>query len=190
MITFGPAETTEELQQIIELQAQNLPHCLDEQQKKEQGFVTVQHSLELLQLMNSPYAHTIAKADDKVVGFALTMQKSFADAIPVLVPMFRLIDRLEFNKKPLKDVNYVVMGQICIHKDYRGQGIFGGLYQNMEERLEAHFELMITEIATRNTRSMRAHQKVGFEPLLRYQTSTEEWQIVLWDWRSDSNLKH
>jgi RimJ/RimL family protein N-acetyltransferase len=40
-----------------------------------------------------------------------------------------------------------------------------------------------TEVATRNTRSMRAHERVGFTVLERYRDATDEWALLRWDWR-------
>lgn len=183
MVHYTTAESLQDLQQILELQAKNLPQCIDEQEMKSQGFVTVKHELELLSDMNKDYRHIIAKANGKVVGFALVMLKKFADKIPVLVPMFELIDLLQYKGKPLKECSYFVMGQICIDKAYRGQGIFNGLYQELRTQMLPHFDLVVTEIATRNIRSLKAHNKVGFSSIKRYVADGEEWDIVVWDWQ-------
>jgi RimJ/RimL family protein N-acetyltransferase len=45
------------------------------------------------------------------------------------------------------------------------------------------YDFVITEIATRNTRSIRAHEKVGFQLLHRFKDDKEEWDVVIWDWR-------
>lgn len=183
MVQYTTAESLQDLQQILELQAQNLPQSVDEQEMKSQGFVTVKHELSLLSEMNKDYQHIIAKANDKVAGFALVMLKKFANKIPVLVPMFELIDQLQYQGKPLKEYSYFVMGQICIDKEYRGQGIFQGLYTAMREQMSLHFDLVVTEIATRNERSLKAHSRVGFSSLTRYVADDEEWDIVVWDWQ-------
>jgi predicted GNAT superfamily acetyltransferase len=72
------------------------------------------------------------------------------------------------------------MGQVCIAKGYRGQGIFQGLYQEMANQLEPHFEYIITEVSKRNPRSIRAHEKVGFLNVREYTSDDgEEWVILL-----------
>ena len=182
MIQYCTAESPQDLWQILELQAENLPNCLDEHEMKSQGFVTVKHDAQLLEEMNSQHQHIIAKDGDRVIGFALIMLQEFGDKIPVLVPMFQLIDQLSYKEKALNKSNYFVMGQICIDKAYRGQGVFRGLYQTLREHMSPHFEVVVTEIATRNNRSLRAHEKVGFEPIKRYTADGEEWDIVVWDW--------
>jgi RimJ/RimL family protein N-acetyltransferase len=42
-------------------------------------------------------------------------------------------------------------------------------------------DLCVTEIATRNLVSIRAHEKMGFEIISRYADPGEEWVIVAWD---------
>jgi translation initiation factor RLI1 len=45
MIRYQLSKNEEELEQILDLQQRNLPRNLPDLEKKEQGFVTVEHSL-------------------------------------------------------------------------------------------------------------------------------------------------
>lgn len=174
MINYTKASSTNELEQIIALQKINLLENLSEEEKKEQGFVTVKHTLEILKVMNNACAHTIAKHKDKVVGFALSMTKDFAGEIEVLKPMFQEISKV------VTDENYLVMGQICIDKNYRKQGIFKGLYQFMKTDICANkYNSIITEIDIKNERSLNAHQSVGFTLLKDFKADGKNWRIVL-----------
>jgi len=186
MVQYITVQTEKDLAQILQLQVNNLPKNISSAEAKSQGFVTVHHSLDILRAMNTPHPHIIATVEDKVVGYALVMLQKFKDEIPVLKPMFQKIDSLSFDKQPLSKTAYFVMGQVCIDKKYRGQGVFNGLYQYMRKEMSPFFDCIITEIATRNTRSMRAHQKVGFEVLSIYSTKQEEWAIVAWNISSSS----
>lgn len=182
MVQFTTAKDKNDVQQILDLQYINLPKNISDSEAKEQGFVTVHHDFELLNAMNEPYPHIIAKDGNQVIGYTLVMLKNFGDQIPVLQPMFDKINSLHYNGDSLKKTPYFVMGQVCVDKAYRGQGVFAGLYQKMKTEMSPHFKYIITEIATRNTRSMRAHEKVGFETIHIFQTPEEEWAIVAWDW--------
>lgn len=181
MIQYTTASTKKDLQEILQLQLANLPKNLSAEEAKNQGFLTVHHSPELLQTMNIPYPHIIAKFDNQVIGYTLVMLQKFKDVIPVLKPMFQKINSLSFHNKPLSNTKYFVMGQVCVDKKFRGQGVFNGLYQQMRKDMAPFFDCIITEIATRNTRSMRAHEKIGFEVISIYSTQEEEWAIVGWD---------
>lgn len=176
-ITYTRASTLDELEQIRKLQLQNSSKNISSEEKQQEGFVTVQHSLELLEQMNTACAHIIAKDEQKVAGFALVMLSIFRNKIEMLIPMFERIDTL---LPPGK--SYVIMGQICVDKNYRKQGIFRQLYQFYKQELQQEFDCLVTEVATINLRSMNAHQSVGFKILSVYEEDGVEWNIILWDW--------
>ncbi|MEL6835080.1 MAG: GNAT family N-acetyltransferase [Bacteroidota bacterium] len=178
MIHYGAA-TEADLPKILALQQANLPKAISAAEALEQGFLTVEHDLSLLGDMNDACAHTIAKAGDDLAGYVLSMTRDFSGRIPILVPLFELIDTLSWKGRSVLDVPYILMGQVCVAKAHRGQGVFKGLYREMQKRMAANFELIITEISTRNTRSIRAHQKVGFVDMHRYQAPDgENWVVV------------
>lgn len=176
-ITYTRASTLDELKQIRALQLQNSSQNISSEEKQQEGFVTVQHTVELLEQMNTACAHIIAKEDQKVVGFALVMLSSFREEIEVLVPMFERIDTLLPPNK-----SYVIMGQICVDKNYRKQGIFRQLYQFYKQELQQEFDYLVTEVAAINLRSMSAHQSVGFKTIDSYEEDGILWNIMLWDW--------
>jgi ribosomal protein S18 acetylase RimI-like enzyme len=183
MIQFKLSETIQELEGILSLQRANLSQNISGTEKAEQGFVTVHHSIEQLTEMNRIAPHLIAKDGDKIVGYILAMTKASKDWIPVLQPMFAQFDGLNFGGKPLPSLNYLVIGQICVAKDYRGQGIFDRMYAAYREVFSKRFDLAITEIAVSNIRSVKAHQRVGFQVIHKFSDATDHWAIVALDWK-------
>lgn len=184
MITYGNPRNDTDLRQMLDLQRANLSAQISETELQVEGFVTVHHDFELLKAMNDPYPHIIARDAEQVVGYTLVMLPAFQDQIPVLVPMFAQFNQAKFQGHLLEDMNYVVMGQVCIAKGYRGKGVFQGMYAQMNKQMSPHFEAIVTEVSIRNPRSLRAHAKVGFQTIREYQADTgEEWAILLWDWK-------
>lgn len=183
MIAYELSNAKATLQQILELQFKNLESQITLNELKQEGFVTVHHTMELLSSIGGDYGHMVAKANGKVVAYALVMLKEFGNSIPVLVPMFEKINTLYFKNDALLHANYLVMGQVCVDKAYRGKGLFYELYTQMKLHLSQDFDYLITEVATRNPRSIRAHQKLGFECIHNYQAEGEDWDILLWDWK-------
>lgn len=177
------AITDDDIQQILLLQSENVERQITSEEAKSQGFVTVVHNKELLREMNEVEPSIIAKYNGKVVGYCLSMSRIFKRKIEVLIPMMNQIDELSFEGSALKDCNYLVMGQVCVSRDFRGMGVFDKMYEEMQKRLSPKYDYLITEIASRNTRSMRAHTRVGFENLLTYTDDTDEWELVIWNWR-------
>lgn len=168
--------TDDELLKILELQKQNLLQNVDDDTKQKEGFVTVEHDLALLKEMNLKLRHIIAKDGAEIVGYALSMHKDFANKIDVLKPMFQQIKAMQ---PPVND--YMVMGQICVAESHRGKGIFKGLYNKMKTYYANQFNSIITEIDTSNTRSIKAHQSVGFKNLKEFSSGGQDWAIVSLD---------
>ncbi len=185
MITFAQAVSKEDLEAIIALQSVNLQHNLSDEQRKSQGFLTISHSFDLLNRMNNNSSNILAKANDLIVGFCLSMTQAFEQDIPILIPMFKTMNSVVFQDKILKEYKYITVGQVCVGEGFRGQGVFEGLYKAFREQFENDYEMAMTEIALRNTRSLAAHKRVGFVPLEQYTAPDGEvWQMVVWDWRN------
>lgn len=178
-VIYTKATSDSDLLKILELQRKNLPQNLDEEMMSKEGFVTVEHDIELLRQMNQPFQHIIAKADGSLVGYALVMEQKWRDRIEVLVPMFAEIDKV-MRSRGLSEESYFVMGQVCVDVDFRGKGVFRGQYDCLKESMSSHFRYCITEIAADNIRSMNAHLSVGFVEFHRYQDKSEtEWVLVI-----------
>jgi len=187
MITYGLSDTTHDLQAILHLQQQNLPTSLSSAEISSQGFVTVSHSLDDLQKMNGYEKSLIIKDHDNVVGYILAMTQHSKQDIPVLVPMFDIFDAVLYHNQTVSSYNYIVVGQVCVAKDYRGQGVLDEAYSNYKAFFQSRYDFAITEIATANQRSLNAHRRIGFSELHRYTDATGiEWSIVIWDWSQDT----
>ena len=172
-VEYTRASKKKELEDILELQKKNLPNHLTKQEIKKEGFLTISHTLDLLTRMNAVYPHIIAKSNTKLVGYALCMHPSFSKEIPLIQPMFR-----ETRSILSKDASFMVMGQICVDKKYRGQGIFRGLYTAMKNTVSENFNYIITEVDSTNIRSLNAHYAVGFTLLKTYSADAKEWKLI------------
>ena len=177
MVEAGPVENEEELEQILALQRANLPGQLSGEEIAADGFVTVEHTLDLLKRMHAMVPSIVAREGASVVGYALVMPVECRSLIPVLEPMFQRLDSLGMSGQ-----RFYVMGQICVGKPWRGKGVFDLLYQAHRRHLRGRFDCSVTEVATRNTRSMRAHERVGFTVIDRYRDATDDWVLLRWDW--------
>jgi len=176
MITYTRASQDEELYQILAIQKNNLKEHLTEEEMKESGYITVPHTFDILKKMNTSCSHILAKNDEEVVGYALVMLQSFRNEMPILTPMFKKADEL------LNGKNYVVMGQICIAKPYRKQGVFRGMCQYYQKALSHKYDCLFTEVACENYLSMAAHKKIGFMVLETQITEGTKWALVNWNW--------
>ncbi|SDB63757.1 Ribosomal protein S18 acetylase RimI [Flavobacteriaceae bacterium MAR_2010_188] len=176
-VIYKRAETTEELKQILNLQNRNFPDSVAEEERILEGFVTVRHNLEILTEMNKRCAHIIAVIDERVVAYALSMHPSFKNDIEILKPMF-----IQIEDTVDKDLSYIAMGQICIDKNFRKQGIFKGLYNFMGIELRPEYDAVITEVDSENHRSMNAHVGAGFKCISNYMADGHDWNLLIKYW--------
>ncbi len=172
MIEYKLTSSYEEIEEIIQLQRDNLFEAVSAQERLQQGFVTVQHSINQLKDWHKKKPHTIAVSNGQVIGYAISMLREYREQVPVLVPMFEKIDQ-----NVPSSLKYIVMGQICIHKAYRGKGIFRGLYQKMKTSC-SEYDWIITEVDTSNIRSMNAHKAIGFQELISYESNHQTWSLI------------
>lgn len=182
MIHSTLVNTIDELRQILDLQQQNLPKNISEAELRSQGFVTFEHSLKILEQFHQLAPSIIVKDDEKVVAYALTVVNEARDIFPPMESMFRLLETLQWKNKPFHHFRYYEMGQVCIAKDYRSKGIFEMLYQQHKKSYSEKYDLLVTKVSTKNHRSLKAHQKVGFETVIIEKDTLDEWAVVAWDW--------
>ena len=122
-----------------------------------------------------------------MIGYALVMETECRTFIPVLYPMFDMLDSIEYpdGHPVLTPGRSYIMGQICVDKSWRGKGVAQAMYaEHRRVMSQKGFELCITEISTKNIKSMRAHERAGFKVIKKYQDSTDSWAVVAMDLKS------
>jgi GNAT superfamily N-acetyltransferase len=175
------ATTDAHLDDILALQRRNHVHAVPANVQDREGFVFVEHTLPMLRRQAAASPQAIALDGERVVGYCLSLLPAMQEAVPVLAPMFEQFGRCAWRGKALAAHRYVVGGQVCVDRDFRGQGLLARLYDRLRVALEGDCDLCVTEIATRNVVSVRAHEKMGFEAIANYSDGREDWVIVAWD---------
>ena len=174
----------DELVGIAHLQALNLRKNIDSDTAMSQGFLTAEYTLEYLKAMHDASPSIIAKDGDTVAGYALVATKEVRNGHDLMADLFNVIDTKSYNGQLLKEVNYVVVGQLCVAEAYRGQGLVKIMYDYYRDCLAAEYEYLITDVAQANVRSLNAHKKSGFQVIDTLVYEGIGWNIVLWDWRN------
>ena len=106
------------------------------------------------------------------------MHSTFADKIPVL---YELMEQLKIigGGNP-----FLIIGQLCVAREWRGKGVVGAMYDLMRESFTDRYTGIYTEIASDNLRSLRAHEKCGYQVVHTYLNKAgKEWKIVHCNWR-------
>lgn len=167
-----------DLPAILALQRANLKSTLTPTDIREQGFVTLVHSLDVLVRMHELAPSVVAKVGEEVIGYALTMLLEARPLVPALEPMFAALTGARFRGQPLERLRFYVMGQICVARAQRGSGVFPALYAGHDAHYGDRFDCIVTEVSAANTRSLRAHAKVGFERSVSYTEDGDEWHVL------------
>ena len=181
-MTAKLVSTDEELKSIVALSHQNHVSVVFDDEKYSDGFITWKYTFGLLKKMHVLHPSVIIKNRAAVAAYALVALKQSSAFHPDLQDMIAHLDEIPYCSRPLGDYPYYIMGQICIDKKYRGKGLFEKLYLKHKELFQYHYEFVVTEISTKNYRSVRAHEKMGFKKIHRYTNQMDEWNVVLWDW--------
>jgi hypothetical protein len=184
MVHSTLVNTDDELRQIQQLQQSNLPKNISKEEFRSQGFVTFQHDLKTLQEFHKLAPSVIVKDVEKVVAYALTVVNEARHIFPPMESLFALLERSQWKNKPFHQYRFYEMGQVCVAKEYRGKGIFEMLYQQHKKSYSNKYDLLVTKISTKNNRSLKAHEKVGFETIVIERDDLDEWVVVVWDWNN------
>ena len=98
--------------------------------------------------------------------------------------MFKVFENISYKAMPVSSYRYIVVGQVCVDSAFRGVGILDNCYAAYRNAFQEKYDFAITEIAVRNSRSINAHKRIGFQQLHTYTSPDgEEWSIVIWPWQ-------
>lgn len=183
MVTIKRVTDFAELNGIKKLQEENLKKNLTDSEAASEGFVTAEYSMEFLEMLHQGSPSVIAKDGNLIVGYALVAVKSIREHHDLLSDLFNGIDKIKYKGRLLKDCNYVVVGQLCVGRNYRGQGLVQQMYQYFRSSLAGEFDFCVTDVAETNPRSLKAHIKTGFQVVATLSYGGLGWSIVLWDWK-------
>ena len=177
-LTVVSASTDWQFEQIVDLQRRNHYLTVPSDVQAREGFVFTRHTVALLRRMASELPQAIALSDAGVVGYCLSLPLSLQEEQPALAPMFEQFSRCTYRGRSLASIPFMVGGQVCVDRAWRGQGLMGRLYDHTRDAAPPRLELCVTEVAIRNDVSLRAHLRIGFETIDEYADAREHWAIV------------
>ena len=175
--------TEAEILGIKALQEENLRTNITDEEALSQGFLTASYTMDYLLDMNAAAPTVIAKDGEVIAGYAMVATQPVRNGHDLMADLFDTIDRTTYQGKLLKEASYVVVGQLCVAKAYRGMGLVQQLYGYFRDCYADQYEYLVTDVAQANTRSLKAHLKSGFQVIDTLTYGGIKWDIVLWDWR-------
>jgi ribosomal protein S18 acetylase RimI-like enzyme len=182
-LSLSLVSTEAEILGIKALQEENLRTNITDEEALSQGFLTASYTMEYLREMNAAAPTVIAKDGEIIAGYAMVATKPVRNGHDLMADLFDTIDRTFYQGKLLKESEYVVVGQLCVAKAYRGLGLVQKLYGHFRDCYADQYEYLVTDVAQANARSLKAHMKSGFQVIDTLTYGGIKWDIVLWDWR-------
>ncbi len=179
MIEIKLVSSEDEIIQIKNLQEKNLRRHLTDEEAASQGFLTASYTLEYLKEMNAVFPSVVAKDQDVVAGYAMITTKEVRTGHDLLKDLFENIDRCTYEGKLLRDADYVVVGQLCVGKEYRGLNLVKRMYDYFADAVKDQYDYMATDVDCDNRRSLKAHAKAGFEVIDSLVYGGKKWDIVI-----------
>lgn len=168
---------------IKALQEANLKKNVSDEECIQEGFVTAEYTVEFLEEMHSFCPSIIAKNEvGEVIGYALVTTRDVHGLHDLLTDLLDSVYPLVYNNKTLEESSFVLVGQLCVEKTYRGQGLVKKMYDFFRDSLRSQFDYVITDVASTNPRSLRAHLGAGFQIIHTIPYGGQEWKIILQDW--------
>jgi len=179
--------SAEDLPGIVSLHTANHIENLTQEEREREGFVTAKYTLEDIAEMHEITPPVIAKSASSgvVVGYALVVDRTcpLFQHHELMQDFLAAADQVVYKGRPLGEQKYVIVGQLCVAKEYRGKGVVGLLYSHYREcYAPAGYQYCVTDVSTENPRSLRAHVKAGFIPVQKFRYSGSGWDIILYDW--------
>jgi hypothetical protein len=163
-ITIRLHPTHNQFDQLVDLQNENLLNALSKSEQSH-GFLSVKFSVEQFKEMDENLCVAVALKEDKVVGYLATSTFEFNKQFEILSCMIQQYENLVLKGTPLFSQKLFIPGPICIHKNYRGKGIFVSLYKTLFDYLSRDFDIAVNFVSQINKRSLEAHQKIGMNPI-------------------------
>ena len=178
-ITIKLASSESELIEIKNLQKKNLKGNLSDSEKKTEGFLTAEYSLSFLKKINQDSPAIILK-NDKVVGYALAVSKKMGKFNELLNYLINEFDNKRYKDVKLVNENYIVVGQLCLDKSFRGMGYVEKMYSQFKKTYK-NYRYCLTAVDLENKRSSAIHQRCGFLRIGQLMLNENPGEIILWD---------
>jgi hypothetical protein len=190
MLRYSTLNNSKDLDAIIELQKSNLADFLPQEQLSE-GCLFMSYTPEQLQAFNQYTPGVIVKDDNVLVAYLLAIPANAKQVLPEFSKILNLfIENNYEDVENLNENNCLLIGQVCIRKDYRGLGILEECYSIYQKMFVNKYQFAIAATAKVNARSIKAHQRLGFKQLSDYTDATgKEFTLLIWDMKDSFQKK-
>jgi hypothetical protein len=152
-----------DVSEVLELQHLYHINSISEEDK-EDGFVTMNFTRHVLcSLINEEQGLFVMVANKMVVAYAVIASWDFCSTWPNISNLIEDLALIELDGIQLNKHNSCQFGPMCIHRDYRGLGVYKNLLNFCKERAAPKYNYFATYINKINTRSFMASKKTSLK---------------------------
>jgi len=179
-ITFETAKVSD-IDGVLALQDLYLISNLSESEKTA-GFVTTPFTIVQITAVIQEQNLFIAKDKNRIIAYIFAGSWNFFSQWPIFNYMNSLFPTLTYLDFNITTSNSFQYGPICIHKEYRGQGLIKPFFEFMRKYLEIRYPLSLTFINKINVPSTKAHtEKLQWSIIGEFEFNGNEYFILAYD---------
>lgn len=167
---------------MLELQQQNLYSELTDLER-EAGFVTTPFTLPQIEDIISKEGLFISEIDSRLIAYAFAGTWDYFDQWPIFPFMTSRFPQLTYKNFDISREKSFQYGPVCVEKSYRGKQVFNHVFEEMRLHWLEKYPLSITFINQINSRSCRAHQKIGWDIIDEFDFNGNRYYSLAFDMR-------
>ncbi len=167
----------DDFEKMVLLQNQNLSTVLADDQKSD-GFLSTAFTADQFIRMSESVAVVVGRNGDDVIGFICASTVEDCSENPLPAAMIARFPEILIGAHRLSELKCFIAGPVCVDKNYRGQGVFEGLYAELVGKAAAEYQAALALVSTANPRSIKAHAKIGMEVVGSFSFAEREFFIV------------
>jgi hypothetical protein len=119
--------TDTDIPALLRLFETNTYKSLSLEENSQFGFVSLPLNSAFLQRVIQRDPPIVAKADGRLKAYMIPLPHYYRDDPDVKV-VFDNVQILSFGGRPIADCNFIQLIQVAIDREFRGQGVFQGLF--------------------------------------------------------------
>ena len=157
-----------DIEEVLSLQEKYLYRNMTDLERK-RGFVTTPFTVRQIQDILLQHGLFVALNEDRrIVAYAFAADWKYFEQWEIFNHMVLRFPQISFHGHEITTKNTFQYGPICIDIPYRGMGVMNLIIEEMRIEFLKRFPISITFINQINDVSSRAHQKIGWEIVDRF----------------------
>ena len=175
--------------QILQLQSENAPDQLSDEQKR-QGFIVSRMSGEELDAINRDLGILVIRDVGIIAGFVCLNRTTHRPRPGVVAALLEKLPLAVFNGCPLSEQRLFLYGPVCLASAYRGKGLLRQLFDTVKQQMRQEFDAGVAFVNDANPHSLTAHvQGLGMQDVLRFTFQSEDYHLLAFELRPSEEMR-